>query len=55
MFQNMIIYIYIYIYTFFSCVIIGDGAGVGKGRIIASIIYENYILGRKRSLWFGFY
>lgn len=31
--------------------LIGDGAGVGKGRTIAGIIYENYLLGRKRSLW----
>ncbi|VDN44907.1 unnamed protein product [Gongylonema pulchrum] len=29
----------------------GDGAGVGKGRTIACIIYENYRLGRKRSIW----
>ena len=29
----------------------GDGAGVGKGRTIAGIIYENYLQGRKRSLW----
>jgi len=29
----------------------GDGAGVGKGRTIAGIIYENYMRGRKRSLW----
>ncbi|MGH0166466.1 UNVERIFIED_CONTAM: hypothetical protein FKN15_005278 [Acipenser sinensis] len=33
--------------------LIGDGAGVGKGRTIAGIIYENYILGRKRALWFS--
>lgn len=33
--------------------LIGDGAGVGKGRTIAGIIYENYYLGRKRSLWFS--
>uniref|UniRef100_A0A4W5R4A2 Protein strawberry notch homolog 1 n=1 Tax=Hucho hucho TaxID=62062 RepID=A0A4W5R4A2_9TELE len=33
--------------------LIGDGAGVGKGRTIAGIIYENYLLGRKRSLWFS--
>lgn len=31
----------------------GDGAGVGKGRTIAGIIYENYLLGRKRALWFS--
>ncbi|VDO93835.1 unnamed protein product [Soboliphyme baturini] len=33
--------------------LIGDGPGVGKGRTIAGIIYENYLLGRKRSLWFS--
>ena len=32
--------------------LIGDGAGVGKGRTIAGVIYENYLLGRKRSLWY---
>lgn len=31
--------------------LIGDGAGVGKGRAVACIIFENYLLGRKRSLW----
>jgi hypothetical protein len=31
--------------------LVGDGAGVGKGRTIAGIIYENYLLGRKRALW----
>jgi hypothetical protein len=31
--------------------LIGDGAGVGKGRTIAGIIYENYLRGRKRSVW----
>lgn len=31
--------------------LLGDGAGVGKGRTIASIIYDNYMRGRKRSLW----
>uniref|UniRef100_A0A1A9W185 Helicase C-terminal domain-containing protein n=1 Tax=Glossina brevipalpis TaxID=37001 RepID=A0A1A9W185_9MUSC len=31
--------------------LIGDGAGVGKGRTIAGIIYENYLKGRKRALW----
>lgn len=29
----------------------GDGAGVGKGRTIAGIIYENHIQGRKKSIW----
>uniref|UniRef100_A0A1I7S5S4 Protein strawberry notch homolog 1-like n=1 Tax=Bursaphelenchus xylophilus TaxID=6326 RepID=A0A1I7S5S4_BURXY len=33
--------------------LIGDGAGVGKGRTIATIIYENYLMGRKRALWFS--
>ncbi|XP_043289667.1 protein strawberry notch isoform X2 [Venturia canescens] len=31
--------------------LIGDGAGVGKGRTIAGIIYENYLKGRKRAIW----
>lgn len=30
---------------------VGDGAGVGKGRTIAGIIYENYLKGRKKALW----
>ena len=30
----------------------GDGAGVGKGRTIAGIIYQNYLEGRKKALWF---
>lgn len=32
-------------------ILAGDGAGVGKGRTVAGIIYENYLLGRKRALW----
>ncbi|KAK4336681.1 hypothetical protein RND71_044107 [Anisodus tanguticus] len=31
--------------------LIGDGAGVGKGRTVAGIIYENYLLGRKKAIW----
>merc|ERR1719458_81188 len=31
--------------------LIGDGAGVGKGRTIAGLIYENYLKGRKRAIW----
>uniref|UniRef100_A0AC34R1C4 Uncharacterized protein n=1 Tax=Panagrolaimus sp. JU765 TaxID=591449 RepID=A0AC34R1C4_9BILA len=31
--------------------LIGDGAGVGKGRTIAGIIVHNYELGRKRAIW----
>ncbi|XP_037935449.1 protein strawberry notch isoform X2 [Teleopsis dalmanni] len=31
--------------------LIGDGAGVGKGRTIAGIIYENYLKSRKKALW----
>ena len=30
---------------------IGDGAGVGKGRQIAGIILDNYSRGRRRHLW----
>lgn len=33
--------------------LIGDGAGVGKGRTVAGIIVENYIRGRKKALWFS--
>nr|CAD7432398.1 unnamed protein product [Timema monikensis] len=31
--------------------LIGDGAGVGKGRTIAGIIFENFLKGRKRAIW----
>lgn len=31
--------------------LVGDGAGVGKGRTIAGIIFENFRCGRKRALW----
>lgn len=31
--------------------LIGDGAGVGKGRTIAGIILENFLKGRLRSIW----
>lgn len=31
--------------------LVGDGAGVGKGRTIAGIIFENYLRGRKRAIW----
>ncbi|XP_023339743.1 protein strawberry notch homolog 1 isoform X2 [Eurytemora carolleeae] len=31
--------------------LIGDGAGVGKGRTIAGVIWENYLKGRKRAIW----
>ena len=30
---------------------IGDGAGVGKGRTVAGIIYQNYLEGRKKAVW----
>ncbi|XP_010777025.1 si:ch73-63e15.2 [Notothenia coriiceps] len=33
--------------------LIGDGAGVGKGRTVAGIILENYNKGRKKALWFS--
>lgn len=38
------------IYFIVIC-LLGDGVGVGKGRILVGIIYENYLLGRKRVLW----
>lgn len=31
--------------------LIGDGAGVGKGRTIAGVIFESYMKGRKRAIW----
>lgn len=31
--------------------LIGDGAGVGKGRTVAGIILENNLKGRKKALW----
>ncbi|KAI1293580.1 Protein strawberry notch -like protein 1 [Halotydeus destructor] len=31
--------------------LLGDGAGVGKGRTLAGIILENYLLDRKRAIW----
>uniref|UniRef100_A0A8C1NE23 Protein strawberry notch homolog 2 n=1 Tax=Cyprinus carpio TaxID=7962 RepID=A0A8C1NE23_CYPCA len=31
--------------------LIGDGAGVGKGRTVAGIILENFLKGRKRALF----
>ncbi|CAI9554589.1 unnamed protein product, partial [Staurois parvus] len=33
--------------------LVGDGAGVGKGRTVAGIILENYLRGRKKALWFS--
>lgn len=31
--------------------LIGDGAGVGKGRTVAGVILENYLKGRRKALW----
>jgi len=31
--------------------LLGDGAGVGKGRTLAAIIYENFELERKKAIW----
>ena len=33
---------------------LGDGAGVGKGRQAAALIYENHLHGRRRHLWVSF-
>ena len=35
----------------FTCFFIGDGAGVGKGRTIAGIMYENWLKGRHKHIW----
>ena len=32
---------------------IGDGAGVGKGRQVAGIIFDNFVRGRCKSIWFS--
>jgi hypothetical protein len=32
---------------------LGDGPGVGKGRQAAGIIFENFLRGRKKGLWFS--
>mmetsp|Transcript_15389 Transcript_15389/g.39020 ORF Transcript_15389/g.39020 Transcript_15389/m.39020 type:complete len:559 (+) Transcript_15389:53-1729(+) len=32
---------------------LGDGVGLGKGRQLAAIIYENWLRGRRRHLWFS--
>ncbi|CAL4141123.1 unnamed protein product, partial [Meganyctiphanes norvegica] len=31
--------------------LIGDGAGVGKGRTVAGVIFENWRKGRKKHIW----
>jgi hypothetical protein len=33
--------------------LIGDGAGVGKGRQIAALVYENFLRGREKAVWFS--
>jgi protein strawberry notch len=30
---------------------VGDGTGVGKGRILAGIVLDNWLQGRRRALW----
>lgn len=30
---------------------VGDGTGVGKGRIIVSILWDNWMKGRKKAVW----
>lgn len=30
---------------------LGDGAGIGKGRQLAAIIFDNYCRGRRRAVW----
>ena len=31
---------------------LGDGTGVGKGRVVAAVIFDNWRQGRKKSVWF---
>lgn len=33
--------------------LLGDGAGIGKGRQIAGLIYEQFIRGQRRAIWFS--
>ena len=33
--------------------LLGDGAGIGKGRQISGAIFENFRQGRKKSVWFS--
>jgi hypothetical protein len=32
---------------------LGDGAGIGKGRQIAGLVYENALRGREKAVWFS--
>jgi predicted RNA methylase len=32
---------------------VGDGTGVGKGRVLAGIIVDNWFQGRQRAIWFS--
>src|SRR5262249_6161454 len=32
---------------------VGDGTGVGKGRILAGIVADNWNQGRRRAVWFS--
>jgi protein strawberry notch len=32
---------------------VGDGTGVGKGRVLAGIIVDNWFQGRQRAVWFS--
>src|SRR6266849_1646666 len=34
-----------------SAFYVGDGTGVGKGRVLAAIIVDNWLQGRRRALW----
>ena len=31
---------------------LGDGTGVGKGRIVAAVIFDNWRQKRKKAVWF---
>lgn len=44
-------YLVSFILSVHARMFLGDGAGVGKGRTVAGIIYQNYLEGRKKALW----
>lgn len=55
-FSNLIVFLLFFsffflFFLFFLSFFLGDGAGVGKGRTLAGVIYENFLRGRKKAIW----